>query len=159
MKILSEYYNSNLNTVFKLGIPETNDEWDAYYNLRYEILRKPWNQPASSVRVDDDATALHYCLIHDYEMIGICRLHFNTETEAQIRFFGITEQWRNHRLGDIMLKHAEDICTQNNISKIFLQARENAVPFYERNGYKLIEKTHLLFNLIQHYAMSKVLVG
>jgi hypothetical protein len=36
-----------------------------------------------------------------------------------------------------------------------LQAREKAIPFYERLGYKVVEKTHLLFGEIQHYKMRK----
>lgn len=36
-----------------------------------------------------------------------------------------------------------------------LQTREKAISFYERNGYSLKEKTHLLFGSIQHYKMEK----
>ena len=30
--------------------PKTKEDWDAYYQLRYEVLRKPWNQPAVSTK-------------------------------------------------------------------------------------------------------------
>ena len=40
---------------------------------------------------------------------------------------------------------------------ITLQAREKAVSFYERHGYELVKKTHLLFGSIQHYQMKKLL--
>jgi predicted GNAT family N-acyltransferase len=44
---------------------------------------------------------------------------------------------------------------QSGRSKIFLQARENAVPFYITMGFRVTEKTFLLFEKIQHFAMEK----
>jgi predicted GNAT family N-acyltransferase len=38
---------------------------------------------------------------------------------------------------------------------MILQAREGAVKFYQSLGYKVIEKTYLLFGQIQHYKMEK----
>jgi len=38
---------------------------------------------------------------------------------------------------------------------IILHAREIAVPFYERMGFRVTEKSHLLFGEIQHYLMEK----
>jgi ribosomal protein S18 acetylase RimI-like enzyme len=39
--------------------------------------------------------------------------------------------------------------------KVVLHAREIAIPFYEYCGYKMIEKSYLLYDAIQHYLMSK----
>ena len=36
-----------------------------------------------------------------------------------------------------------------------LDAREPATGFYEKLGYRITEKTYLLFNEIQHYRMIK----
>jgi predicted GNAT family N-acyltransferase len=38
---------------------------------------------------------------------------------------------------------------------VILHAREIAVPFYERMGFHVAEKSHLLFGEIQHYLMQK----
>jgi hypothetical protein len=38
-----------------------------------------------------------------------------------------------------------------------LQARENAVAFYERNGFHVVKPSFLLFNEIQHFLMEKML--
>ena len=157
MKVISEHFNPQLQKTIQLGIPETTDEWNAYYNIRYEVLRKPWNQPASSVHVEDDDTAIHFCLSNNNEIIGVCRLHYNSATEGQIRFLAIKKEWQHHQLGDILLSHAEELCVQHQATFLFLQARDNAVPLYLRNGYQVIEKTHLLFGKIQHFSMRKSL--
>ena len=51
----------------------------------------------------------------------------------------------------------ESISKDNKRNIIVLEARENAVKFYESLDYKVIQKTHLLFGKIQHYKMKKVL--
>jgi hypothetical protein len=43
------------------------------------------------------------------------------------------------------------------INEMILHAREIAIPFYESLGYEIIEKSHCLFNEIQHYLMRKSL--
>jgi hypothetical protein len=49
----------------------------------------------------------------------------------------------------------ENYCKTKNISEIILHAREIAIPFYESLGYQLVEKSHLLFDEIQHFLMIK----
>jgi ribosomal protein S18 acetylase RimI-like enzyme len=50
---------------------------------------------------------------------------------------------------------AEEISKNRGDKKIILHAREIALGFYEKLGYQLIEKSHLLFGEIQHYLMEK----
>ncbi|QCR23715.1 GNAT family N-acetyltransferase [Pontibacter sp. SGAir0037] len=138
--------------------PRTPEDFEKYYRLRYETLRQPWNQPAGSERVDDDATAIHAMLLNDAgEALGICRLHLNSPEEGQLRFMGIRADMQGQRLGDLLMQHLESKARELGATYITLQARENAVNFYRRNGYEVVEKTYLLFNSIQHYKMLKQL--
>ena len=41
----------------KIIEPTTSEEFKKYYNLRYEILRKPWGQPQGSEIDDGDETS------------------------------------------------------------------------------------------------------
>jgi hypothetical protein len=56
-----------------------------------------------------------------------------------------------------MIEFAEHRALKDGRNFMILQARDYAVPFYEKSGYKLKEKTFLLWNLIQHYLMEKSL--
>ena len=57
--------------------------------------------------------------------------------------------------GNIIVKTLEDIALNKGIRNIILQARENALKFYWKNGYEIIEKSYLLFDEIQHWLMVK----
>jgi hypothetical protein len=65
--------------------PSTPAQFSDYYELRWKILRKPWNQPRGSERDALDETATHLMLLdEDGAPAGVGRLHFNSIREAQI---------------------------------------------------------------------------
>ena len=55
------------------------------------------------------------------------------------------------------MKHFEEISYSRKIKFIILNARENAVPFYQKLGYNITEKSNLLYGKIQHYRMQKII--
>lgn len=138
--------------------PVTAEDFAAYYRLRYEVLRQPWHQPPGSERAPDDATATHAMLLDaQLAVIGVARLHQVTPAEAQIRFMALRPDYQGQGLGDRLLAHLELIARRWGVTEITLQAREQAINFYRRNGYTLGEKTHVLFGEVQHYKMRKLL--
>lgn len=142
----------------KIIVPNRPEEFDQYYHLRYRVLRQPWQQPKGSERATDDETATHAMLVDENgEALGVGRLHQHSPEEAQIRFMAIRPDQQGKGLGDIILKHLEAIARVWQVKLITLQARENALNFYRRNGFKVIEKGHLLFGEIQHFKMAKYL--
>lgn len=143
----------------KLIEPKTEAEFAQYYQLRFLVLRKPWNQPEGSEKAPDDAAAIHAMLVDENDQaIGVCRLHFENEDEAQLRFMAIREDKQNLGLGNLLIEYLEEKALKSGRKFITLQAREKAVPFYKRKQYEIQEKTHLLFNEIQHYKMRKELI-
>ena len=143
----------------KIIEPNTSDEFKIYYNLRYEVLRKPWFQPKGSERDDDDATSLHRMIIDEPngKAVAVGRLQFNTIEEAQIRYMAVSDDYQGMGYGSKMVNVLDDIAREKGSRKIILQSRGNAVKFYEKNGYKIIEKSYLLFDEIQHWLMEKEL--
>ena len=142
----------------KVKEPVTDEEFAAYYRLRYETLRQPWGQPEGSELAEDDTTATHAMLVNDTnEVVGICRMHLHTPQEAQLRFMGIRQDFQGKGLGDMLVTYLEEKARQMGATTMVLQAREKAVSFYRRHGYTVTAKTHLLFGSIQHYKMEKQL--
>jgi predicted GNAT family N-acyltransferase len=137
--------------------PQTNSEWDAYYDLRYRVLRQPWNQPRGSERNEGDATGQHVGLYENTQLVAIARIDWNDEKTAQIRFVAVESNQQGKNYGTQIMLFVEDEVRTKQASKIILHARQNALDFYQKLDYKLIEKSHLLFGEIQHYLMEKEL--
>ena len=139
--------------------PNTSDEFKIYYHLRYEVLRKPWLQPKGSERDEQEETSLHRMIIDEPngKAVAVGRLQFNTIEEAQIRYMAVSDDYQGMGYGSKMVNVLDDIAREKGSRKIILQSRGNAVKFYEKNGYKIIEKSYLLFDEIQHWLMEKEL--
>lgn len=135
--------------------PNSSEEWENYYNLRYKVLRAPWNQPLGSERNEGDEAAEHFAFFENELILGVGRLDFMSQRMSQIRFMAVDDHQQGTGIGKKLMLHMEEIALKQGSSEIILHAREIAVPFYEKLGYVINEKSHLLFNEIQHYLMSK----
>jgi ribosomal protein S18 acetylase RimI-like enzyme len=142
----------------KIVVPQSPGDFEIYFNLRYEALRKPWNQPFSSVKDDLEDNSFHAMLLDEQGLAaGVCRMHFNPTGEAQLRFMAIRADLQGKGLGKLLLDYFENLALEKGKDRIVLQSRENAVRFYERNGYHVKEKSYLMWGIIQHYLMEKKL--
>jgi N-acetylglutamate synthase-like GNAT family acetyltransferase len=126
--------------------------------LRYDVLRKPWNQPSGSEKDNQEDTSIHIMACDENNNVsGVCRLQFNSAAEAQLRFMGVKENTQGLGIGKKLIEYAEARAKQKGAEKMVLQAREIAVEFYKKCGYSIVEKSFLMWDEIQHYLMDKKL--
>jgi predicted GNAT family N-acyltransferase len=138
--------------------PETDTEFAQYYNLRWRSLRAPWHQPQGSEKDELEASSHHVIACNDDDsVIGVGRLQFNTDKQAQIRYMAVEPAHEGHGIGRQIVLALEAIARRHNCERIMLDAREPAVGFYEKLGYEIKTKSYLLFDSIQHYRMQKTL--
>jgi ribosomal protein S18 acetylase RimI-like enzyme len=136
--------------------PETPKEFEKYYNLRWRILRAPWNQPEGSEKDDKEEMAMHVMVCESKGIpIGIGRVHFNSNDEAQIRYMAVEENQRGRGIGALVLEELEKRAKEKGAKFIILNARDTAIKFYEKHGYKIVKQAHTLFGSIPHYEMRK----
>ena len=135
--------------------PRTKKDFEKYFDLRWRILRKPWHQPVGSERDQDEDTSFHLMAIENDKALGVARLQFLDQSTAQLRYMAVAKEAEKQGIGKSIIEAMEVYARKNGINSIMLHARENAVGFYERVGFKLEEKSYLLFSCIQHYKMTK----
>jgi len=142
----------------KITEPASAEEFEQYYELRWKILRAPWNQVRGSERDDDDKTSTHLMVLgQNNKLIGVGRLHFNSIREAQIRFMAIDVPEQRKGAGTYLLQTLEARAEEHGASHITLDARETAMGFYHKQGYSPQGPGHTLFNSIAHVKMTKAL--
>ena len=139
--------------------PKSPEEFIRYYNLRYEILRKPWGQSQGTEKDEAEEASIHRMLIDEKtgEALAVGRLQFNSSDEAQIRYMAVADEFQGQGLGSRIISTLENIAQRHGNKWMILSARENAIQFYKNNGYKIVKKTYLLFDEIQHWLMRKEL--
>ena len=144
--------------LYKIKQPQTDTDFKQYYRLRWQLLRAPWKQPKGSEIDDIEASCFHIMAVDDSdEVIGIARLQFNSADKAQIRYMAVQPACERQGIGRALISALEQYAKKSSHEKIILHARETAVGFYQKLGYRVIEKSYLLFDEIQHFRMSKTL--
>jgi len=142
--------------MFKIRTPQTQQELDAYFDLRWRILRKPWDQPEGSEKDELEDQCYHVMSYSENNTLaGVGRLQFNSDKEAQIRYMAVEPEYERKGVGKLMVNTFENKASEMDIKIITLDAREPALGFYEKLGYVVKEKSYLLFSSIQHYKMRK----
>jgi thioesterase domain-containing protein len=142
---------------WQLITPATEAQWQAYYQLRYQVLRAPWQQPPGSERDDLETQAHHRMLVNAAgDVLAVGRLHLVDATTAQVRYMAVAEAARGQGLGAVMLLALEQQAVVIGAQRIVLNARDSAVVFYQKSGYQLGVAQAPLFG-IPHWQMHKAL--
>ena len=89
--------------------PSSPAEWDAYFDLRWRMLREPWSQPRGSERDSLDQSAFHLPIVDsDGSALACGRLHLNSPTEAQVRYMAVDENVQGRGYGSAILGGTRD---------------------------------------------------
>ncbi len=139
----------------EIRTPITEAEWEAYYDLRFRVLREPLNQPRGSEKNEGDQTGIHFALFDNNNILAIARLDLTEDDVAQVRFVAVEFNLQNQGYGKKIMLATEAKSKELGISRIILHARDYAVDFYLNLGYRLIEPSYKLFDVLQHFLMDK----
>lgn len=143
--------------MIEVKIPQTQQEWDSYYDLRYRILREPLGKERGSERNEGDETATHFALFENGELLAVARLDRVDETTCQARFVAVETHLQGKGYGKKIMTALENEAIALGYDKLILHARDYALPFYEKLGYTLVGPSYKLFDVLQHFEMFKVL--
>ncbi len=124
------------NESFFLASPKLPDEFEQYYQFRWEQLRKPLSFPLGSERDAYETQAFHCMAItRENKIIGIGRIHFDTKQSARIRYMATCSQFQRRGVGSAILKRLVDYAIEHGATRCWLKARDQAVHFYTANGF------------------------
>ncbi|MCC5841181.1 MAG: GNAT family N-acetyltransferase [Opitutales bacterium] len=146
-----------------LRSPENPAEWAAYYFCRWCWLRAPWGLRPGSERDPADASALHLALFSAQESlpkiaaVGCVVLANDLETAARLRFVATDPSLRSLGYGRRLMTGLEELVTKSSRTRIILHAREEAVPFYLKLGYRVEHPLPPAVANIPHFLMEKAL--
>lgn len=158
-----------------------------YYSCRYSTLREPLNFSRGTELLKDDDQALHAWCIIDDEIVSVGRSHLipvdsngsqvdhvgpNAATcpdftplisgeyrpAIQIRQMGTMPQHRNKGYATKVLSELEKKSAEIFAARYgFLQARIQAIPFYQSQGWEIIDELFEIPGIGPHHSMMKKL--
>jgi N-acetylglutamate synthase-like GNAT family acetyltransferase len=114
-------------------------EYDEAIGLRYEILRKPLGLTYTVEQLSEEWDDFHLVAYDaDYEMIGYLNLTIIDEKTLKMRQVAIAERVQNYGVGTALVQFSEQFAKGKGYETILLHARETAIPFYQKNKYRLV---------------------
>lgn len=137
--------------------PSSASDWKNYYDLRWRILRAPWQEGGRDRDETDDISIHRMVCTAGNRVVAVGRLHRLEDGRGQIRYMAVEPGYQRQGMGSLVLEALESAALEGDMQIVILNAREGALPFYLHRGYKVIEPSFLLFDEIQHYLMSKSL--
>lgn len=119
--------------------PHTREEFKAYYDLRYKVLREPWGMQRGTEKDDFEPISDHYMAIDDTtkEIVGVVKLF---EKEPGIGWFShlAVKTSRQHKgIGKQLLAFVEQKAKEIGYTSLGCLARLNTTAFFEKEGFKV----------------------
>jgi ribosomal protein S18 acetylase RimI-like enzyme len=139
----------------ELREPQTAEELEKYFDLRWRILRKPWGGEKATSRDAAEKTAIHLTAWEYGRLVGAGRFHFLSPEEAQIRGVAVESGHEHKGIGSTLMKGLEERAARAGARRITLHARETALPFYRKHHYQVLERSYTLYDSIAHWRMQK----
>jgi ribosomal protein S18 acetylase RimI-like enzyme len=124
------------------------------YSLRRSILRKNTPNESHEFNGDFDENTFHLGYFEENNLLGIVTLMMSGDV-AQLRGMAVDENHQGKSIGRKLVLAAEEILTKKDTRKIWMNARETAVPFYEKLGYKTEGEIFMIKPIGFHYLMTK----
>ncbi|MEJ2115115.1 MAG: GNAT family N-acetyltransferase [Gammaproteobacteria bacterium] len=136
--------------------PNSVKEFEDYFKIRWELLRKPLGLKPGSEQDEVENSAFHLAAFKNEKIIGVSRLHIENDATARIRYMSVDCNFRNQGIGNRLLAELEKIAKTKNVKICWLYARDNAVDFYLKNNYQIKDIAASELE-IKHHRMEKVL--
>lgn len=144
--------------MFRIVTPQTDAEFEAYFNFRWEVLRKPWHYPPGSEKDEYETVSEHRMVINgNGEIVATGRVHLNTSEEAQIRHIAVSPDHQRKGLGHMILSALEGVARRLGAERAVTNSRETSIEFFKACGFTVEAEAPNELNSLKRSQMVKVL--
>ena len=90
--------------------PRTNEDFEAYYDLRYQVLRKPLGQPKGTEKDDYEPISHHFTAVDEQtgEVVGVVKLYEKAPGQGQVSHMAVAEAYQNQGVGRMLVEAVEE---------------------------------------------------
>ena len=151
----------------RIVVPSSDAEWNEYIACRVRNLYTPYGLPPSCADSHLDSPRDREGIFHraaiapDGRVVGVGRLDMQTDERgercAQLRFFAVDAAARGTGVGRVLLDEFERLARDRAARRLWMEARQEALGFYQRCGYEDAGEGPTKWGLIPHRILQKAL--
>ena len=121
-------------SIIEFGTPQYGE----LVSLRDLVLRKPLGLEFSIDDLSSEYDSIHLgCYSDQRELLACLVLKPISDKEVKMRQVAVFPNMQKQGIGTFLVESSELISKSKGYSKLVLNARLEAVPFYERHGYNV----------------------
>ena len=132
------------------------------FAVRQPVLRPGKPVDSCIFEGDDLETTTHFGIYADDDIKGCVSVfqsaseEFPEENQFQMRGMAVVESHQKKGLGEMLVNEAEKYVQEMHASILWFNARESAIGFYKKMGYKVNGNEFDIPGVGTHYIMYKV---
>lgn len=132
-------------------------EYDQMLQLRHQILRKPLGLDFDPNELQTEKNNILIAAFDDDEILGCCMLCPIDPETLKLRQMAVQNNLQGKGIGASIISFAENLARDKGYRRLIMHARNTAIGFYEKFGYKIKGDEFVEVNT-PHHLMEKVLI-
>lgn len=137
-------------------IDHGSKEYEQMVQLRHLILRQPLGLTFSKEELEKEKDNILIGAFDEDEMLGCCMLTKIDDSTLQVRQMAVNNNLQGKGIGASIMSFAENLSRDKGYKKLIMHARNTAIGFYEKFGFKVKGGEFTEVNL-PHHLMEKKL--
>jgi N-acetylglutamate synthase-like GNAT family acetyltransferase len=119
--------------------PKKREEFKAYYDLRFKVLRETWGMQKGTEKDDYEPISTHFMAVDDEtgQIVGVVKL---MEKEPGVGWFShmaVSPDLQHKGIGKLLLNFVEEEGKRQGFATLGCQARLNTTKYFEKAGYQI----------------------
>ncbi len=139
--------------------PTTRDDFKAYYDLRYSVLREPWGQPRGSEKDDYEPISRHFMAVDDAsgQIVGVVKLFEKSPGVGWFSHMAVRPGYQRQGVGKQLTAAVEQAACEMGFTVLGCMARLNTTVYFEKMGFRVTGLPSNYFGTTQVVWMEKLL--
>ncbi len=137
-------------------IDHASKEYYQMVNLRMEILRKPLGLSFTEDELAKEKNDILIGVFDEEKILACCLLTTINNSTVKLRQMAVQNNLQRKGIGASIIHFAETLASDKGYKKLMMHARDTAIGFYEKFGYKVFGEQFIEVN-VPHHVMEKKL--
>ncbi|HCY90707.1 MAG TPA: GNAT family N-acetyltransferase [Chitinophagaceae bacterium] len=137
-------------------IDHGSSEYIQMVQLRKQILRAPLGLSFTEEELADEKKNILIAAYDDDVMLGCCMLCPVDRQTVRLRQMAVQGNLQGKGIGASIMYFAENLARDKGYERVVMHARDSAVGFYEKLGYKVIGEGFMEVNLPHHLMVKEL---
>jgi len=143
--------------MIKIKIPRTREDFKAYYDLRYRVLRQPWGQVKDTEKDDYEPISQHFMAVDEDSgnIVGVVKVFEKSPGVGWVSHLAVDYKYQKKGIGKLLLEAVEQASRTSGYKILGCMSRLNTTAYFEKLGFQIVGLPTQYFGTTQVVWMEK----